>query len=89
MSFEFSLQLAAFRSARRNWRLGAAAIGVAAAERGEPGEVEFIAEAGDPDVSDLVEQVGGRCMIIAAKFGRVFVHPDKEEDLEFVARTMK
>lgn len=56
---------------------------------GEPGEVEFIAEAGDPDVSDLVEQVGGRCMIIAAKFGRVFVHPDKEEDLEFVARTMK
>jgi hypothetical protein len=33
---------------------------------GEPGEVEFIAEAGDPDTSDLVEQSGGGCMIIAA-----------------------
>jgi hypothetical protein len=57
---------------------------------GEPGEVEFIAEVGDPDTSDLVEQSGGGCMIIAAGFGRVFVHdPDNDEDLELVSRAMK
>jgi len=57
---------------------------------GEPGEVEFVAEAGDPDNSWYVENCGEGCMITAAGFGRVFVHePDNAEDLEFVSRAMK
>jgi hypothetical protein len=57
---------------------------------GEPGEIEFIAEASDPDTADFVEQFGGGCMIMATGFGSVFVHhPDSDEDLEFVSRAMK
>ena len=51
MSFEFSLQLAAFRSARRNWRLGAAAIGVAAAVSACPAQAQVMDIAPDGTVS--------------------------------------
>jgi hypothetical protein len=54
---------------------------------GEVGEVEFLAERGDPDTPDLVAQFGGGCMITAAGFRSVFVdHPSDDVDLEFVSR---
>jgi hypothetical protein len=57
---------------------------------GEPGEVEFIAEAGDPDNSWYVENFGEGCMIRAAAFGNVYIHNSMDdEDLEFVSRAMK
>ena len=52
---------------------------------GEPAQVEFVAQRGDPATDWYVDQFGGGCMILAPSFGRVFVSiPD--EDLQFVAR---
>lgn len=52
---------------------------------GEPSQVEFVTELGDPESAWYVEQFGDGCMVLAPSFGRVFVsRPD--EDLEFVAR---
>jgi hypothetical protein len=54
---------------------------------GEVGEVEFLAEGGDPETSDLVAQFGVGYMITAVGFGSVFVdHPSDDVDLEFVSR---
>ncbi|HEV2447488.1 MAG TPA: hypothetical protein VGS58_16270 [Candidatus Sulfopaludibacter sp.] len=52
---------------------------------GEPGQVEFVAQAGDPQTSWYVGQFGGGCMILTPSFGRVFVS-EPDEDLEFVSR---
>jgi len=54
---------------------------------GEPGEVEFIAAAGDPETDWYVKEFGGGCMITASGFGSVFLSSTAEaEDLEFVSR---
>jgi hypothetical protein len=56
---------------------------------GEPGEVEFIADAADPDTDWFVEQFGGGCMITAKGFGRVFLDSTADqEDLELVSRAI-
>ena len=52
---------------------------------GEPGEIEFIAQPGDPETGWYVEQFGAGCMILARGFGRVFIS-EPDEDLELVAR---
>jgi len=52
---------------------------------GEPAQVEFVAQRGDPETDWYVDQFGGGCMILAPSFGRVFVS-ETDEDLEFVAR---
>jgi hypothetical protein len=53
----------------------------------EPGQIEFVAKAEDPETVWYVEQFGGSCMILAPSFGRVFVSdPHDDEDLEFVSR---
>jgi len=52
---------------------------------GEPAQVEFVAQAGDPETHWYVEQFEGGCMILAPSFGRVFVSK-ADEDLEFVGR---
>ena len=53
--------------------------------QGEPGQIEFVAKAGDPETGWYVEQFGGGCMIITSSLGRVFVS-EPGEDLEFVSR---
>lgn len=54
---------------------------------GEHGEVEFIADAADPETDWYVEQFGGGCMITATGFGSVFLSSTADrEDLEFVSR---
>lgn len=55
---------------------------------GEPGYVEFVADATDPDTTWYVEQFGGGCMIVAETFGSVFIDTGQlaHADLEFVAR---
>lgn len=54
---------------------------------GEPGEVEFIAEEGDPEGDWYMQEFGAGCMITAAGFGSVFVSSTSDnEHLEFVAR---
>jgi hypothetical protein len=40
---------------------------------GEPSQVEFIAERGDPETGWYVEEFGGGFMLLAPSFGRVFV----------------
>jgi hypothetical protein len=53
----------------------------------EPGTIEFVASANNPETAWYVEQFGGGCMILSSCFGRVFVSdPHDDEDLEFVAR---
>lgn len=54
---------------------------------GEPGAVEFVALAGDPDPATAwyVEQYGGGCMVVTPKYGHVFVTV-ADEDLRFVSR---
>jgi hypothetical protein len=53
----------------------------------EPGQIEFVAAAEDPDTAWYVEQYGGGCMILVAPFGSLFVsNPHEDEDLEFVSR---
>ena len=57
---------------------------------GEPGEVEFVADAltGDAAMDWYIKEHGGGVMIIEPKrFGRVFLHEtESEEDLVFVSR---
>ncbi len=53
----------------------------------EPGRIEFVAKADDPDTAWYVEQYGGGCLILAPSFSSVFVSdPHADEDLEFVSR---
>ena len=56
---------------------------------GEPGEIEFVADAliGDPAMDWYVEEQGGGVMIIEPKyFGRAFLRETHTEDLVFVSR---
>jgi hypothetical protein len=54
---------------------------------GEPGEIEFIADAADPDSDWFVAEFGGGCMISAQGFGCVFIPSTAdEEEVEFVSR---
>jgi len=54
---------------------------------GEPGQVEFIADAADPDTAWYVAEFGGGCMIAAEGFGSVFLDSTADdEDLELVSR---
>ena len=54
---------------------------------GEPSQIQFVAEADDPDTAWYVEQFGGGCMILAPSFGAIFVSDLLgDEDLEFVSR---
>ena len=52
---------------------------------GESGQVDFVAERGNPETAWYVEQFGGGCMILVPTFGCVFVSK-ADEDLEFVGR---
>jgi hypothetical protein len=57
---------------------------------GEPGEIEFVADAliGDPAMDWYVEEHGGGVMVIEPKyFGQAFLtETQTEEDLVFVSR---
>lgn len=54
----------------------------------EPGEIEFVATADDPETRWYVEEYGGGCMIRVSPFGSLFVSdPQKDDDLEFVCRS--
>jgi hypothetical protein len=57
---------------------------------GEPGEIEFVADAliGDPAMDGYVEEHGGGVMVIEPKcFGRAFLtETQTAEDLVFVSR---
>jgi hypothetical protein len=56
---------------------------------GEPGEIEFVADAliGDPAMDWYVEKQGGGVMVIEPKyFGRAFLRETHTEDLVFVSR---
>lgn len=54
---------------------------------GEPGEVEFVADAADPHTAWYVAELGGGCMITAKGFGSVFLRSTADnEELEFVSR---
>jgi hypothetical protein len=55
---------------------------------GQPGLVEFIAEAGDAETGRYVTQFGGGFMIVASGFGLVFIS-GPNEDLEFVERDFR
>ena len=57
---------------------------------GEPGEIEFIADAEDPGSDWFVTEFGGGCMISAQGFGCVFIpSTDDEDEVQFVSRAIE
>jgi len=55
---------------------------------GEPGTIEFVASATDPETVWYVQEFGGGCMLLVAPFGRLFLSDSQtDEDLDFVARS--
>jgi len=52
---------------------------------GDPGRVEFVASAADPEGKWFFDQFGGGCMVVVEAAGRV-CEPEADQDLEFVSR---
>jgi hypothetical protein len=54
---------------------------------GAPGQIEFVAEHGHPELDWDIEQCRVGCMILAPSYGRVFLpDPEADEDLNFISR---